>query len=84
MGYEYFKDDLDVLYNWIDVDMWRDKSFVTEALELDAASAVYVSDELSEDDEIKRCIIANVDLDWDLGRAPCERIPEWIKRLLDK
>ena len=84
MGYEYFRDDLGALYDWIDVDMWRDKSFVTEALELDAATAVYVSDELSEDDEIKRCIIANVDLDWDLGRAPCERIPEWIKRLLDK
>ena len=84
MGYEYFRDDLDALYDWIDVDMWRDKGFVTEALKVDAASALYVSNELSEDEEIRRCIIANVDLDWDLGRAPSERIPEWIKKLLEK
>ena len=78
-GYDYFSDEFDVLYDWIDNELWYNKQIVLKALETDVAAVVHLPQELSIDEEIKNYIEENIDFDWDLGEVPAEKIPQWIK-----
>lgn len=79
LDYTYFSDEFDVIYNWIDQRLWSDKEVVLKMLESDVTAIVYVPQELSVDEEIKKYIDENIDFEWDLTGVPAERIPGWIK-----
>ena len=78
---DYFASEFDLLYDWMDKDLWYDKELVLKALESDVTSVVYVPKEMSKDKEIKNYIDENIDFDWDLSEIPEEKIPQWIKEL---
>jgi hypothetical protein len=81
LDYSYFSDEFDVLYDWMDKDLWCNKEVVLKILETDATAVVYVQQELSTDEEVKNYIEENIDFEWDLSGVPEEKIPQWIKEI---
>jgi len=79
LGYNYFSDEFDILYDWMDNELWCDKQIALRALETDVTAVVHLPQELSIDEEIKNYIEENIDFDWDLGEVSIEKIPQWIK-----
>ena len=82
--YDYFSDDFDTLYGWMDKELWQDKEIVLKFLENDTTSVIYIPKELAQDEEIIAYIDDNVDFDWALKGIADEKIPKWIKELRDK
>ena len=78
LGYDYFQNELDLIYEWMDSGLWQDKDLVTRVLEIDPTAVIYVPRELFFDGEISKYIEENIDFSWDLRGVPSERIPEWI------
>lgn len=81
LEYSYFSDEFDVLYDWMEKELWSNKEVVLKALEVDITSVVYVPQELAIDEDLKNYIEENIDLNWDLDGVPEEKIPQWIKEL---
>jgi hypothetical protein len=79
LGYDYFSDEFDILYDWMDNELWCDKQIALRVLETDVTAVVHLPQELSIDEEIKNYIEENIDFDWDLGEVSTEKIPQWIK-----
>ena len=79
LGCDYFSDEFDVLYDWMDNELWGDKQIAMQALDTDVTAVVHLPQELSIDEEIKNYIEENIDFDWDLSEVPAEKIPQWIK-----
>ncbi len=77
--HDYFAEEFDMLYDWMDKKLWHDKDIVLKALEVTPSAVIYIPQELSTDEEIRTYIEENIDFEWDLNGIPDEKIPQWIK-----
>lgn len=59
LEFEYSYRGLDLIYDWIDKELWKDKEFVIAVLENDSDALEYVSEELMSDEEFKNFIEEN-------------------------
>lgn len=57
LGHYYFSDEYDVIFRWIDKELWNDKDFVLDVIEICGASYIYlkkfISEHLLNDQDIK-------------------------------
>jgi hypothetical protein len=83
LGYNYFSDSFTPLFDWVAPQLWSDKEFVIEALEKDCGAVLYVPDALAADEEFRTFIDENVELEWVERECPQNKIPRWIKDILD-
>jgi hypothetical protein len=81
LEYDYFSDAFEFLYEWIDKKLVENKEFVLKVWEIDEDVIEHVSDKLSDDEDVKRYIEENIDVDWILKCFPNKKIPQWIKEL---
>lgn len=79
LEYSYFSEEFDVLYDWMDKELWNDKKVVLKILDNDVTAIINISEELSADEEIQDYIDENIDFEYDLSGVPEENIPQWIK-----
>jgi hypothetical protein len=49
LDYDYFSDEFDIIYNWIDASLWNDKDFVRKVVKVDIDNLNRMSDELKAD-----------------------------------
>lgn len=83
LEYNYFSDEFDVLYDWMNKDLWHDKEVVMTAIEKDCTIVQYIPNEFSTDEDVKNYIYENIDMEWDLFSVPEDKIPKWIKELIN-
>ena len=79
LGYDYFSDAFNQVYDRIDQSLWSDKEFVLNVLELDSSAVVKVPDQLAADEEFRVYVEENIDLEREINGVPQEKIPQWIK-----
>lgn len=79
LGYDYFFDNFNPVYDWIDQGLWLDKEFTRKVLELDAAAVIKVPDQLAADEEFRVYVEETIDLEDIAHSVSEEKLPQWIK-----
>ena len=63
LEHDYFIDEFDVLYKWIDKELWKDQDFVIEVLNIDINAVEYIDDSLISNEEFVEKVVEETDLD---------------------
>jgi hypothetical protein len=79
LRYEYFFDGFSQVYDWIDQNLWLDKEFVLNVLEMDTSAVMKVPDQLAADEEFRVYVEENIDLEDIVQSVLEEKLPQWIK-----
>ena len=79
LEFDYFVDDFNVVYEWMDQSVWEDKDVVLKALESDCTAIIRIPEQIANNEDISEYIEENIDFEWDLQHIPQDKIPRWIK-----
>ncbi len=71
LEHDYFIDEFDILYNWIDEKLWDDQDFVIDVLKIDTDAFEYISDSLISNEEFIKRVVEETDMD-------IEDIKNWL------